>query len=78
MVVFLDAHCEVNVNWLPPLLARIAHNRTIIPVPFVVSIQWDTFQYSAQYQGESFRGIWEWSLFYKESRVVRIGTCTLQ
>ncbi len=27
VVIFLDAHCEVNVNWLPPLLAPIKFNR---------------------------------------------------
>ena len=47
VIVFLDAHCEVGLNWLPPLISRIAFNRTIMTVPIIDSIDWDTFAYQS-------------------------------
>lgn len=37
VIVYLDAHCEVNINWLPPLLSPILRDKTTMTVPIVVS-----------------------------------------
>ena len=42
VVVFLDAHCEVNKNWLPPLLAPIYRNYTTMTVPIIDGVDHDT------------------------------------
>lgn len=65
IVIFLDAHCEVNRNWLPPLLAPIRRNRCIIfsvsdnnsldyfrkvmTVPVIDGIDMNTWEYKRVY-----------------------------
>lgn len=68
VVVFLDAHCEVNQNWLPPLLAPIANNRKALTVPLIDGIDSNNFEYRPVYSrsDQHFRGIWEWGMLYKE------------
>lgn len=68
VIVFLDAHCEVNQDWLPPLLAPIANNRKTLSVPIIDGIDSVNFAYRPVYSrdNEHFRGIWEWGMLYKE------------
>lgn len=49
VIVYLDAHCEVNTNWLPPLLAPIYRDRTIMTVPVIDGIDHKTFEYRPVY-----------------------------
>lgn len=69
IVFFLDAHCEVGYNWLPPLVTPIARDRTVMTVPVIDGIDVNDFSIRAQYQGSLFRGIFEWGLLYKESEL---------
>ena len=46
VITYLDAHCEANVNWLEPLLARIKEDRTIVAVPVIDIISSTNFAYS--------------------------------
>ncbi|KAF0314742.1 N-acetylgalactosaminyltransferase 7 [Amphibalanus amphitrite] len=70
VIVFLDAHCEVNANWLPPLLAPIALDRTRMTVPIIDGVDHSTFEYRPVYQWTSrFRGIFEWGMLYKENDI---------
>ncbi|XP_022099434.1 probable N-acetylgalactosaminyltransferase 7 [Acanthaster planci] len=63
VVVFLDAHCECSVNWLPPLLAEIAYSRTTVVCPTVDVIKAEDLSYSPQ--GELARGAFDWAFWYK-------------
>uniref|UniRef100_A0A1I7Y004 Polypeptide N-acetylgalactosaminyltransferase n=1 Tax=Steinernema glaseri TaxID=37863 RepID=A0A1I7Y004_9BILA len=71
VVIFLDAHCEVNINWLPPLLAPIKNNRRIMTVPVIDGIDMNTWAYRRVYGSADrhFRGIFEWGLLYKETEI---------
>uniref|UniRef100_A0A1A9ZP58 Polypeptide N-acetylgalactosaminyltransferase n=1 Tax=Glossina pallidipes TaxID=7398 RepID=A0A1A9ZP58_GLOPL len=70
VIVYLDAHCEVNVNWLPPLLAPIYRDRTVMTVPIIDGIDHRTFRYHSVYGTENhFRGIFEWGMLYKENEL---------
>ncbi|XP_054262895.1 N-acetylgalactosaminyltransferase 7 isoform X1 [Macrosteles quadrilineatus] len=70
IILFLDAHCEVGYNWLPPLVAPIYKDRTVMTVPVIDGIDHSHFEYHAVYQdGHHFRGIFEWGMLYKENEL---------
>lgn len=64
VIVFLDAHCEVNTNWLVPLLAPIAVDSHTMTVPIIDGIDSNSFEYRPVYSrnDQHFRGIWEWGM----------------
>ncbi|XP_034093078.1 polypeptide N-acetylgalactosaminyltransferase 10-like [Gymnodraco acuticeps] len=64
VITFLDSHCEANVNWLPPLLDRIADNRKTIVCPMIDVIDHDNFGYETQ-AGDAMRGAFDWEMYYK-------------
>ncbi|XP_026036901.1 polypeptide N-acetylgalactosaminyltransferase 10-like [Astatotilapia calliptera] len=64
VITFLDSHCEANVNWLPPLLDRIAQNRKAIVCPMIDVIDHDNFGYDTQ-AGDAMRGAFDWEMYYK-------------
>uniref|UniRef100_A0A8C6TQC9 Polypeptide N-acetylgalactosaminyltransferase n=1 Tax=Neogobius melanostomus TaxID=47308 RepID=A0A8C6TQC9_9GOBI len=64
VITYLDSHCEANVNWLPPLLDRIAKNRKTIVCPMIDVIDHDNFGYETQ-AGDAMRGAFDWEMYYK-------------
>ena len=61
VLVFLDSHCEVNEDWLPPLLERIKDNRKTVPCPMIDIIRADTFEYCAS---PMVKGGFNWGLHF--------------
>lgn len=68
ILVYLDAHCEVEPNWLPPLIAPIMQNRKVSTVPMVDSISGSTYIFEPQQGGDEnnlARGAWDWNFDWK-------------
>lgn len=64
VLVFFDAHIEVGINWLPPLLDPIAKNRRLATSPVIDDFSAETFQtYSNGDYG--LRGGFDWRLIYQ-------------
>jgi polypeptide N-acetylgalactosaminyltransferase len=63
VLLFIDAHTEANVNWLPPLVEPIAENYRVCTVPFVDHINVKTYKYETGSSGK--RGTFNWGFGYK-------------
>uniref|UniRef100_A0A8D0AHC4 Polypeptide N-acetylgalactosaminyltransferase n=1 Tax=Sander lucioperca TaxID=283035 RepID=A0A8D0AHC4_SANLU len=68
VLIYLDAHCEVGINWYAPLVAPISKDRTVCTVPLIDSIHGQKFTIEPQGGGDEdgfARGAWDWSMLWK-------------
>uniref|UniRef100_A0A8D3AVC8 Polypeptide N-acetylgalactosaminyltransferase n=1 Tax=Scophthalmus maximus TaxID=52904 RepID=A0A8D3AVC8_SCOMX len=68
VLIYLDAHCEVGINWYAPLIAPISKDRTVCTVPLIDYIDGNEYTMEPQQGGDEdglARGAWDWSLLWK-------------
>ncbi|KAK1791976.1 hypothetical protein P4O66_013204 [Electrophorus voltai] len=68
VLIYLDAHCEVGVNWYAPLVAPISKDRTVCTVPLIDYIDGNDYTIEPQQGGDEdglARGAWDWGLLWK-------------
>lgn len=63
ILVFLDSHCEVNIDWLQPLLQVVVENPKAIASPVIDVIDVNTFVYRGS--SAELKGGFDWSLHFK-------------
>lgn len=63
IIVVMDGHIEVNVNWLPPLIEPIAEDYRTATEPMVNYIDWNTIWYN-DFVHTGHRGGFSWALGY--------------
>ncbi|XP_052098989.1 polypeptide N-acetylgalactosaminyltransferase 13-like [Mytilus californianus] len=68
VIVFFDSHMEVNIDWLQPLLSVIKQDRRTIAMGNLDYIQADTFEYQFYRRDHIVRYVFDWSLYFWESR----------
>jgi len=68
ILVYLDAHCEAQPNWLPPLITPIINDYRACTVPLIDVIDGNKYTFTEQAGGDEnghARGAWDWSLTWK-------------
>ncbi|KAM4595530.1 N-acetylgalactosaminyltransferase 7 isoform 2-T2 [Fundulus diaphanus] len=68
VLIYLDAHCEVGINWYAPLVGPISKDRTVCTVPLIDYIDGNEYTMEPQQGGDEdglARGAWDWSLLWK-------------
>ncbi|XP_051579185.1 polypeptide N-acetylgalactosaminyltransferase 16-like isoform X2 [Myxocyprinus asiaticus] len=67
ILTFLDSHCEVNTDWLQPMIQRVKEDHTRVVSPIIDVISLDNFVYMAA--SADLRGGFDWSLHFKWEQI---------